>query len=67
MDEPITKRLKEMLTLERYPLSAKYSPEWVLENQMGPNALWLMEWLCEIMDLKPGMRVLDMGCGKAMS
>jgi ubiquinone/menaquinone biosynthesis C-methylase UbiE len=34
---------------------------------MGPNVLWLTEWLCEKMDLKPGMRVLDMGCGKALS
>jgi len=34
---------------------------------MGPNALWLTEWLCGEMDLTPGMRVLDMGCGKAMS
>jgi SAM-dependent methyltransferase len=34
---------------------------------MGPNVLWLTEWLCERMDLKPGMRVLDMGCGKSYS
>jgi SAM-dependent methyltransferase len=26
-----------------------------------------MEWLCRDMDLRPGMRVLDMGCGMAMS
>lgn len=30
---------------------------------MGPNALCLIEILCEKMNLKPGMRVLDMGCG----
>ena len=60
-------QLKEMLTLEQFPLSAKYDPQWVLENEMGPSALWLMEWLSEAMDLKPGMRVLDMGCGTAMS
>jgi SAM-dependent methyltransferase len=34
---------------------------------MGPNALWLTEWLCEELDLSPGMRVLDLGCGTAMS
>jgi SAM-dependent methyltransferase len=34
---------------------------------MGPNVIWLAEWLCEKIDLKPGMRVLDMGCGKALS
>lgn len=30
---------------------------------MGPDALCLIEILCEKMNLKPGMRVLDMGCG----
>lgn len=34
---------------------------------MGPNALWLTEWLCESMVFTPGMRVLDMGCDRAMS
>jgi len=31
------------------------------------NALWLTEWLSESLDLRPGMRVLDLGCGRAMS
>jgi cyclopropane fatty-acyl-phospholipid synthase-like methyltransferase len=26
-----------------------------------------MEWLVEAMDLRPGMRVLDLGCGRALS
>ena len=34
---------------------------------MGPNVLWLAEWVSEVMDLRSGMRVLDMGCGKAVS
>jgi cyclopropane fatty-acyl-phospholipid synthase-like methyltransferase len=29
--------------------------------------LWLTEWLAEALDLRPGMRVLDLGCGRAMS
>jgi len=60
-------RMAQLLVNDRYPLSAKYDPEWVLKGWMGPNVLWLTEWLCEKMDLKPGMRVLDMGCGKALS
>lgn len=60
-------KLAEMLKTGQFPLSAKYDPEWVLTNQMGPNALWLTEWLCQRMELKPGMRVLDMGCGMALS
>ncbi len=50
-----------------FPRSAKYAPDWVLDNMMGPNALWLTESLAERMDLSPGMRVLDMGCGKGLS
>lgn len=59
--------LASMLKLEQFPMSSKYDAEWVLENQMGPSSLWLAEWLCSDMELKPGMRVLDMGCGKALS
>jgi SAM-dependent methyltransferase len=50
-----------------FPRSATYDPIWVLENLMGPNVLWLTESLSQVMDLKPGMKVLDMGCGKALS
>ena len=34
---------------------------------MGPNVLWLTEALSEVMDLEAGMRVLDLGCGRAAS
>jgi cyclopropane fatty-acyl-phospholipid synthase-like methyltransferase len=50
-----------------FPRSANYDPEWMLANLMGPNAVWLTEALTAKMDLRPGMRVLDMGCGKALS
>ncbi len=36
-----------------------------MDLAMGPNPLWLVEFLCEAMLLKAGMRVLDLGCGKA--
>lgn len=60
-------RFDDVLWPERFPRSAKYDPEWMQTNQMGPNPLWLAEWLCEAMDLQPDMRVLDLGCGKALS
>jgi cyclopropane fatty-acyl-phospholipid synthase-like methyltransferase len=47
--------------------SAAYDQGWVSENSMGPNALWLTESLCQRLDLRAGMRVLDLGCGKAIS
>jgi SAM-dependent methyltransferase len=59
--------LRKLLENENFPLSNKYDPQWILANEMGPNALWLTEWLCRDMDLQPGMRVLDMGCGKCLS
>ena len=59
--------LRKLLENKKYPLSAKYDPQWVIENEMGPSALWLTEWLCCNMDIRPGMRVLDMGCGRVMS
>ncbi len=60
-------KLLELLRHDRFPLSSKYDPAWIIENEMGPNALWLTEFLCEAMELDSGMRVLDLGCGKATS
>jgi cyclopropane fatty-acyl-phospholipid synthase-like methyltransferase len=50
-----------------FPRSANYDPAWVLENMMGPNPLWLTESLSGCMDLDSTMRILDLGCGKALS
>lgn len=55
------------LDLERYPRSRRYEPAWVLENQMGPHPLWLMEALTDAMPLDPGARVLDLGAGTALT
>src|SRR5215510_6389983 len=56
------------LISERFPRSSQYHPEWILANASGgANSLWLTEWLTEALDLRPGMRVLDLGCGRAAS
>jgi SAM-dependent methyltransferase len=55
------------LARPEFPLSSRYDPGWVMEHQMGPNALWLAEWLCAAMRLEPGMRVLDLGCGSCLT
>lgn len=58
----------EQLIRERFPRSSNYNPEWVIANASGgANALWLTEWLAPALNLKPGMRVLDLGCGRAAS
>src|SRR5690242_19065547 len=58
----------ERLASGRFPRSSRYHPEWVLAGVSGgANPLWLTEWLAEALDLRPGMRVLDLGCGRAMS
>lgn len=56
------------LVSDRFPRASQYNAEWVLSAVSGgANALWLTEWLTEAMDLRPGMRVLDLGCGRAAS
>ena len=58
----------ECLTSARFPRASEYHPEWVLAGVGGgANPLWLTEWLSGAMDLRPGMRVLDLGCGRALS
>jgi SAM-dependent methyltransferase len=57
----------QRLVSERFPRSSQYHPEWAMENAFGSNPLWLAEWLAGAMVLKPGMRVLDLGCGRAKS
>jgi cyclopropane fatty-acyl-phospholipid synthase-like methyltransferase len=37
------------------------------QRQRRGNSLWLTEWLTSALDLRPGMRVLDLGCGRASS
>jgi cyclopropane fatty-acyl-phospholipid synthase-like methyltransferase len=56
------------LVSERFPKSSRYHPDWVIASASGgANALWLTEWLAESLNLRPGMRVLDLGCGRAAS
>jgi SAM-dependent methyltransferase len=56
--------LRDLLHHDRYERTNGYEPQWVIDNDMGPNPLWLLESLTEVMQLEPGMRVLDLGPGK---
>lgn len=58
---------KDLLKRDEFPRSNRYDPKRIIDDQMGLNPLWLTEWLCQNLDLQPGMRVLDLGCGKGLS
>lgn len=49
----------------RYPRSSRWCPNWAFHNTIGPTNLWGAEAIGDLMDFKPGMRVLDLGCGAA--
>ncbi len=58
----------ERFVSPRFPRTAKYHPDWIASSVSGgANSLWLTEWLTEAVPLQPGMRVLDLGCGRGAS
>ncbi|MDH3891698.1 MAG: methyltransferase domain-containing protein [candidate division Zixibacteria bacterium] len=57
----------DLLHKKLCPKSGSFETEWMLANEMGPNAIWLAEILAERMRLKENMRVLDLGCGRGMT
>ncbi len=60
--------MDDQLISKRFPRASAYHPEWVLAGISGAaNPLWMAEWLSESLGLRPGMRVLDLGCGRALS
>ncbi|MET7772981.1 class I SAM-dependent methyltransferase [Nocardia sp. NPDC005366] len=53
---------------DMFPRSSAYHPDWIRGSVSGgANSLWLTEWLTSAMELTPGMRVLDLGCGRGAS
>lgn len=51
------------LSKDEFPLSSKYDARWLVDLDMGPHPLWLLEDLAADLELRPGMRVLDLGSG----
>ena len=64
--DSIFKHECNQLARDRFPLSSKYHPQWVFDNEMGPNVLWLTEYLAEKLPIQSGDRVMDLGCGRAL-
>ena len=55
-------------TSSLFPRASAYRTDWIVRNASGgANPLWLTEWLAADMHLEPGMKVLDLGCGRAGS
>jgi cyclopropane fatty-acyl-phospholipid synthase-like methyltransferase len=55
------------VTTMNFPRSKSYDPDLVRAHMMGPNAMKILEELSVSLDLKPGMRVLDLGCGQGLT
>ena len=62
-----TAEVAARLTRAEFPRSVRYDPLWMVENLIGPNPLWLAESLRQVMELVPNTRVMDLGCGKALT
>ncbi|RNH98195.1 methyltransferase domain-containing protein [Micromonospora aurantiaca] len=59
---------KDLLTHASFPRASRYNPEWLTNSVSGgANSLWMAEWLSDVVDFRPGMRVLDLGCGRGAS
>lgn len=57
-----------LLQEPQFPRSNTYSPDWLIASASGgANPVWLAEWLSSDLRLKPGMNVLDLGCGRSAS
>jgi SAM-dependent methyltransferase len=63
----IPESITSLSTKHGFYRSARYDQAWMFDNSMGPNPLWLVEWLTQDMKITPEMVVLDMGCGKALT
>jgi cyclopropane fatty-acyl-phospholipid synthase-like methyltransferase len=61
-DEELARQLQELL-----PRASAWDRAWVEAHSLGENVLHLAESLTQVMALRPGMRVLDLGCGHAVS
>jgi cyclopropane fatty-acyl-phospholipid synthase-like methyltransferase len=63
----ISNELRSRLVKPAFPRASTYDAEWLFDTMMGPNVLWLAEWASQAVPLHRGMRILDLGCGKAAS
>ena len=58
---------KRNTTMNNFNKSDQYDKDFINQNMMGPNAMIILEELLEQVPLKKNMRVLDLGCGNALT
>ncbi len=51
----------------KYFRTEKYDKQFIRDNMMGPNSIKILEEMAPSLFLKPGTRVLDLGCGKGLT
>ncbi|QIZ53309.1 methyltransferase domain-containing protein [Dickeya zeae] len=49
------------------PFTDSYDSTFLLDTMMGPNAMRITEEMAAQLPITPGMRILDLGCGKGIS
>jgi ubiquinone/menaquinone biosynthesis C-methylase UbiE len=64
MHHLLVSEIEGLVRPDKYPLSSSYDPRWILGLDMGPHPLWQLEDLMAEIELRPGMRVLDLGSGR---
>jgi cyclopropane fatty-acyl-phospholipid synthase-like methyltransferase len=60
-------KFAEAMRHQSFPRASAYDPAWVYRNLMGPNALWLLDGLTQALKPRPEDRILDLGCGSAIT
>ncbi|HZS00011.1 MAG TPA: class I SAM-dependent methyltransferase [Chloroflexota bacterium] len=50
-----------------FPRASRYDTAWAEAHSLGENVLHFAESLGNVLPLQPGQRVLDLGCGHALS
>lgn len=51
----------------KYHRTEKYDKHFLSQNFMGPNAILMLDEITQNIELKQGMRVLDLGCGTGLT
>lgn len=51
----------------KFKKSCQFDTHFLQDNLMGPNCVKILEEISANITLKPGMRVLDLGCGKGLT